>query len=116
MKVVQTLTLTKSGANFATWEEAYSQFDNDYDGDLEGDMLSAGSGDNTLSTVYALTSSTTFTCVRMWKTVTHYLNYTDARRLDKGQIALDEMQGQGQAGGWEIIENVEPDGSEDDSD
>tara|TARA_Y100001951_G_scaffold104535_1_gene116463 strand:+ start:586 stop:924 length:339 start_codon:yes stop_codon:yes gene_type:complete len=109
MVVKQTITLIKSGANFATWEEAYSQFNDDYDGDLEDDSLSAGVR-NSKDESFTLDSPTTFTWIRTWESVDIYLEYVNTReaffkeKVGAGnlrEVALRDW-------GWEISDDVEP--------
>ena len=109
MLVKQTIILTKSGANFATWEEAYSQFNDDYDGNFEEDSLSAGIG-NSKDESFTLDSPTTFTWIRTWESVSIYLEYVNTRDAlieeNFGSINLIEVALRDW--GWEIKDYVEP--------
>lgn len=108
MIVLQTITFTKVGSTFDTWEDALVQLKSDYVGlspngnslDEDHEILLKES----LGTTYTLTATDTIDRITKWASVSDYLDYTAARN----ELFSSDIASLSSDWGWTVAEEVEP--------
>jgi len=108
MVVKQTITFTKVGSTFDTWEDALVQLKSDYVGlspngnslDEDHEILLKES----LGSTYTLTATDTIDRITTWPSVSDYLDYTAARN----ELFSSDIASLSRDWGWTVAEEVEP--------